>query len=188
MFVWDRFVRVFHWSTVLLVAAAFAVENRWLHEAAGSIVLPLVALRVLWGFIGPAHARFADFVAHPVAILAHLRALRAGHALRFLGHGPAGGAMAVMLLTLLPVVAGSGWIAASGRRFGGFRLSHLHAASAHLLLLLVGLHVAGVLASSVLHRENLVRAMLTGRRPAALPGDEPQDEGGAAARARLYPR
>ena len=187
VFVWDRFVRVFHWSTVALVATAFIFDNRWLHETAGLIVLPLVALRILWGFVGPAHARFADFLARPAAILAYLRAVHAGHAPRFLGHNPAGGAMVAVLLTLLPVVAGSGWMSETDRWFGVPWVSHLHAISAHLLQLLVGLHVAGVIVSSVLHRENLVRAMVTGRKPALL-ADQFQDEGGPAPRPRLYPR
>lgn len=171
VFVWDRCVRVLHWSMVALVGIAFTAGPSWLHAAAGLAVLPLVGLRVVWGFVGPAHARFSDFVAHPTVVLGHLRALCAGRARHFLGHGPAGGAMAVTLLVLLPVVAVSGCLSAEAGRHGAAWLVHLHTASAHLLLLLAGLHVAGVLASRLLQRESLVRAMLIFRNRVTLPGE-----------------
>ena len=128
----------------------------------------LVAARIVWGVIGSRHARFASFVSGPRAVLAYLRALRHGHAPRHLGHNPAGGAMIVALLALLVVVAGSGcvpWV------------DHLHHFSAHLLLVVIGLHLAGVVVSSWLHRENLVLAMLTGRKSA-----EPTDHRSTTAR------
>jgi len=186
-FVWDRFVRVFHWTTVALVATAFTVDDRWLHEAVGLAVLPLVATRIIWGFVGPAHARFSDFVVRPSGVLAYLRAARARHAPRYLGHNPAGGAMVVALLALLPIVALSGWMSQTDRWFGVPWVSDLHAVSANLLLLLAGLHIAGVIVSTLLHRENYIRAMFTGRKPARLPGEEAEDEQSAPAGPGLYP-
>ncbi len=188
VFVWDRFVRVFHWATAALVAVAFIIDNRAIHEAAGLTVLPLVGLRILWGFGGPAHARFNDFVRRPGAILGYLRALRGGDPPRYLGHNPAGGAMVVALLGLLLLTASTGWLSETDRFFGVAWVSGLHALVSHLLLLAIGLHVAGVLASSLLHRENLVRAMLTGRKPAQIPHPEPQPDRRAAAVTTLHPR
>ncbi len=186
--VWDGLVRLFHWGTAALVAVAFIVDNRAVHEAAGLAVLPLVALRIFWGFTGPAHARFADFVARPGTIIAYLRALRGGHPPRYLGHNPAGGAMVVGLLALLLITAGTGWMSETDRWFGVPWVSDLHATASHLLLIMIGLHVAGVLASSLLHRENLVRAMLTGRKPVSVPDAEPQHEHRPAARPSFRPR
>lgn len=173
--VWDRVVRVFHWSTVILVLIAYLTTDdaRWLHQAAGYVVLGLVALRVVWGCIGSHHARFRSFVPAPRGVLDYLTRLRQGRAPRYLGHNPAGGAMIVALLVLLVIVAGSGWLSETDAWFGVPWVDHLHHISAHLLLVLIGLHFAGVVASSWLHRENLVLAMITGRKPAGPAADAP---------------
>lgn len=169
--VWDPFVRVFHWGTVaLFFATFFSPDYKWLHEPLGYTVLGLVVARILWGLVGSRHARFTDFVHRPRTVMAYLRQLRTGDAPRYLGHNPAGGAMVALLLVMLVVVAGSGWMTETDRWFGVPWVDHLHHISAHLLLILVGVHVTGVVVSSVLHRENLVRAMVTGRKPAELPG------------------
>jgi cytochrome b len=168
--VWDMFVRLFHWGAVALFAAAFlSPDEKWLHEPLGYLLLVLVMARIIWGFIGTAHARFTGFVASPAAVLRYLRLLREGRAPRHLGHNPAGGAMIVLLLAMLVLVAGSGWMTETDRWFGVPWVDHLHHISAKVLLLLVGVHVAGVVVSSALHGENLVRAMITGRKPAAAP-------------------
>jgi cytochrome b len=166
--VWDRVVRVFHWATAGLVLAAFLSTDgpRWLHDFTGYAVLALVAVRVVWGVGGSYHARFSSFVPRPRAVLRYLTLLREGRAPRYLGHNPAGGAMIVLLLVLLAVVAGSGWLSETNAYFGVPWVDHLHHMSAHLLLVLIGLHLAGVLVSSWLHRENLVLAMITGRKTA----------------------
>jgi cytochrome b len=186
--VWDPFVRVFHWVTVACVAvAAITTEPRWLHEGAGYIVLPLVVARILWGFVGSRHARFTDFVTRPATIRAYLRDLRAGRARRYIGHNPAGGAMVVLLMTMLVLVAGSGALQETDMFFGVEWVSNVHAALANLMLWMVGAHIVGAIVSSVLHRENLVRAMFTGRKPAVLPSKH-EFETGAAAGPRLNPR
>jgi cytochrome b len=166
--VWDRFVRVFHWSLAILVLIEFLTtdDGRTLHHLAGYAVLGLIGARVVWGVIGSRHARFTSFVAGPRGVLDYLRALRLGKAPRHLGHNPAGGMMIVALLGLLVVVAGSGWLSETDAFFGVAWVDHLHHISAHLLLVLIGLHVCGVVVSSWLHRENLVVAMLTGRKSA----------------------
>lgn len=167
--VWDPFVRVFHWGTVALVATAFLTpDEKWLHEPIGYAVLALVAARIVWGLIGPPHARFADFVTGPRAVMNYLRSLAHGESPRYLGHNPAGGAMVVALLALLVVICGSGWLSETDAFFGVPWVSDLHSAATTVLLVLIGLHVLGVLASSLLHRENLLRAMITGRKPASV--------------------
>ena len=105
--VWDPFVRVFHWSLVGLFALAFATgdEIEWLHLAAGYAIAGLVVLRVAWGFVGPRHARFRDFVRPSREVLAYLRDAVRLRALRHLGHNPAGGAMVLALLLGASVLA-----------------------------------------------------------------------------------
>ncbi len=182
--VWDRFVRSFHWSIAGLVTVAFLTTDdfRWLHELAGYAVLALVLARLVWGIVGTRHALFVSFVAGPRAILRYLGLLRHGCPPRYLGHNPAGGAMIVALLLLLAVVAGSGWLSETNAYFGVPWVDHLHHVSAHLLLVLIGLHLTGVIVSSWLHEENLVLAMLTGRK-ALRPRERSkfEDESGAAA-------
>lgn len=180
--VWDRFVRLFHWSTASLVLIAFLTTDdaRWLHELAGYLVLVLIAARLAWGLIGTRHALFISFVAGPRAVLRYLVLLRAGRAPRYIGHNPAGGAMILALLLLLTIVAGSGWLSETDAYFGVPWVDHLHHYSAHLLLVFVGLHVAGAVVSSWLHRENLVLAMITGRKRSTM-GSEFQHEHPATA-------
>jgi cytochrome b len=165
--VWDPFVRSFHWGTVALVTVCFlSTDAKWLHEPVGYAVLALAILRVLWGLVGTRHARFSDFVASPRTVLDYLRGLWRGTPRHYVGHNPAGGVMVVLLLALLLLVGISGWMTETDRWFGVPWVDHLHHRSAHVLLLLVGVHLAGVLVSSRLHGENLLRAMLTGRKPA----------------------
>ena len=185
--VWDPFVRLSHWATVALFAAAFlGSDQKWLHEPAGYALLVLTSLRILWGFAGPRHARFVSFVVSPAAVLRYLRLLRQGRAPRYLGHNPAGGAMIVLLLADLSLAAVSGWMAETDRWFGVPWVDALHHITGNLLLPLAVLHVAGVIVSSWLHRENLVRAMITGGKPRQAPeyADLRADAGGREASER----
>ena len=96
--VWDRFVRVFHWSNaILVIVALYSTDRKWLHEDVGYIVAVLVALRIVWGLIGPGYARFSDFMAGPRTIGRYLRSAAAGRPRRYLGHNPLGGAMVIAL-------------------------------------------------------------------------------------------
>jgi cytochrome b len=101
--VWDPLVRIFHWSLVGLFAFAFVTGDEWdkAHETAGYIIAGLVAFRVVWGLIGPRHARFTDFVRGPGTIFTYLRDALAMKAPRHIGHNPAGGAMIVLMLLAL---------------------------------------------------------------------------------------
>jgi cytochrome b len=164
--VWDRFIRLFHWTAASLVLIAFLTTDdaRSLHEAAGYAVLVLIMARCVWGLYGTRYALFVSFIAGPHAVLRYLMLLRDGRAPRHIGHNPAGSVMIVALLILLAIVSGSGWLSETDAYFGVPWVDHLHHISAHLLLGLVGLHVAGVIVVSWLHRENLVLAMITGRK------------------------
>lgn len=101
--VWDPLVRIFHWSLVVVFAAAYLSEDDWLdlHVWSGYTVAGLVAFRLIWGFIGTRHARFSDFVFSPKIIFGYLKDMAALRAKRYIGHNPAGGAMVIALLVSL---------------------------------------------------------------------------------------
>ena len=179
--VWDIFVRVFHWSLVLTFTIAYLTEDDFmtLHGYAGYAVAGLVALRVVWGFIGTRHARFGDFAYGPGAVSAFLKETLYLRAKRYIGHNPAGARMIFMMLASLMRTSVSGMalygagegagplagLAASYGRHDGF-LEDVHEFFANLTLLMVFVHVAGVLVESLIHRENLAMAMVTGRKRA----------------------
>ena len=104
---WDPLLRVFHWSLVLAFTVAYASGEEWLalHVATGYAIGGLLVFRMVWGIVGPRHARFSDFVRAPTAIRAYLQDLVRLRAPRYLGHNPAGGAMVVALLLPAAVCA-----------------------------------------------------------------------------------
>lgn len=169
--VWDPLQRLAHWgiAAAFLTAWLSAEEVMALHEAAGLTIIALVGLRALWGLVGSSHARFSDFTPSVSGLLAFLRAMVRWRAQRHLGHNPAGGAMALTLWFCLLGTAALGLLTrypVPALRPYGHVLEDAHEVLANGTLVLVGLHLTGVLISSLLHRENLVRAMLTGRKRA----------------------
>ena len=166
--VWDPFVRLFHWSLVALFGCAFMTgdEVAWLHIGAGYAIGVLVILRIIWGFVGPRNARFAEFVRPPGEVAAFLRDSARLKARRYLGHNPAGGAMIVALLGLLSYVSVTGMLLTTDAFWGSHVIKAAHETGIYALVGLVLLHLAGVLLVSIEHGENLVRAMFTGRKRA----------------------
>ena len=166
--VWDRFVRVFHWGLVTLIAVCWltADEMNTVHEAAGYLVAALIAARLVWGLVGPRTARFADFVRSPRAVLDYLALLRVGREPRYLGHNPAGGAMILALIATVAATALTGWLQTTDMFWGSEVLEEIHELLATLILCLAGVHIAGVIVESLRHRENLVTAMIDGRKRA----------------------
>ena len=162
--VWDKLVRAFHWSLVglFVVAYATAEDADGLHRFAGYCIAALLALRVVWGFIGSRHARFTDFVRSPRAVLAYLKLAGTHRAPRYLGHNPAGGAMTLALMAMVGGICWTGHLMTTSTGWGSEALEGVHAALANGTLLLIGLHLLGNLFSSVLHREDLTRSMITG--------------------------
>lgn len=166
--VWDRFVRVFHWSLASLIGLAWLTSDgpKSLHETAGYVIAGLIAARLVWGFLGPRYARFADFVRAPSVVLAYLRDLAQGRERRYLGHNPAGGWMILALIVTVSATALTGWLQTTDRFWGSTLMQEVHETLATLILVLVAGHLGGVLVESLRHRENLVRAMITGRKRA----------------------
>jgi len=166
--VWDPLVRLFHWSLVISFAVAWISADEWddLHIWAGYVAAALVAFRVLWGLLGPRYARFTQFVRGPGAVAAYLRDTATGREARYLGHNPAGGAMIVLLIVSLAALCLTGWMYTLDLFWGEEWVEEIHEFLANFLLVLVGLHLAGVILASLTQQENLVRAMITGRKRA----------------------
>lgn len=164
--VWDLPVRLCHWLMAACFAGAYLTseldEWRWLHVTFGYTMAALVGLRIVWGLVGSRYARFSSFVRGPQAVLAYLRSLLSGRPQHFTGHNPAGAVAIVLMLGLALAVAGSGWLLYTER--AGEWMEEVHETLANLMLAVVLVHIGGVLVSSLLHRENLAKAMITGRK------------------------
>lgn len=175
--VWDPLVRIFHWSLVASFLLAYITEDDWmdLHVAAGYAVAMLIAFRLVWGLIGTRYARFTQFVKSPSTVIQYLKQMLTLRVPHYLGHNPAAAAMIVSLIICIILISltGLSLIAAEGEGplAGTFLanvnedwMEEIHEFMAEFTLLLVFLHVGGVIVSSLLEGENLVRAMLTGRK------------------------
>ena len=171
--VWDPLVRIGHWTLAASVLVAYATGEHagaW-HERIGYVALGAAALRVAWGFVGPVRARFTDFVTGPAALSAYVRALIAGREPRHVGHNPLGGAWIVLMLALVIATGATGWALTGYGHHEARALEDVHEALAGTLLAAAAVHVAGVVFESLRHGENLVRAMVTGRKRPPGPGD-----------------
>ena len=166
--IWDLFVRACHWLLALSVALAWFTREgggAW-HEWLGYAALLLVALRGVWGWTGPAPARFAHFVRSPSVTLRYAGQLLSRRESRYLGHNPLGGWMILLLLASVAAAGITGWLYTTDAYWGDAGMERLHYLCAIVLLVLVALHVAGVVVTSLLQRENLVASMIHGRKRA----------------------
>ena len=171
--VWDLPVRISHWTLVLGVVCAWLTRHgsgRW-HEWLGYAVLGVVLVRIVWGWIGTKHARFAQFVRPPAPTLAYARLVFAHREPRYLGHNPLGGWMIVVLIVVIIGVCATGWLYTTDAYWGVKWVEELHEGLTNFLLVLVALHIGGVILSSRQHRENLVAAMFSGRKRAPADND-----------------
>lgn len=162
--VWDLPVRLFHWSLALSFATAYVTSEseRWqlIHITSGYVLAALIAFRLIWGMVGSRYARFSEFVRGPGAVKGYLLGLLRLRPPHYTGHNPAGALAVLALLSLGLLTAASGW--ANFNEIGGKLLEELHEGAANIMLAVVGIHVAAVLLTSLLHRENLVASMLSG--------------------------
>lgn len=165
--VWDLPVRVFHWLLVVSVAGAWFSRGsetwRDVHTMFGYTVAFLVLFRVYWGFAGSYYARFASYDCRPLSVLGDLWSHFAGTILRTVGHSPAGAAAVLVLLALAATTVLCG-ILVSGTKLEGNVLGKVHALAAQGFVAFSLLHVASVVWVGIRRRENLVRAMITGRK------------------------
>lgn len=162
--VWDLPTRVFHGLLAASFIGAFATAEserlRDVHVVLGYTMMGLVAFRLVWGVIGTRYSRFGSFAFGPRSVLAYLKSLLTRSPQRYLGHNPAGSWAIYALLALTVLAGASGY--ATYNDIGGGWMEEVHEAAANALLGVVILHVIGVLVSSVIHRENLARAMVSG--------------------------
>jgi cytochrome b len=166
--VWDRFVRLFHWSLVTCMAGAWLLEgaSRTVHEALGYGTMALVAARIVWGFVGAGHARFASFVPGPRRLRDYVGAMLRGREPRHLGHNPAAAVMIVFLLGMVLAIGATGFLMTTDAFWGNETVEHLHGLLVDVVLVAVALHISAALYESWRHRENLIAAMVTGNKRA----------------------
>jgi len=166
--VWDMPTRVFHWLQALSFGAAyltaFSERMRNYHVALGYILLGLLVFRLLWGFVGTRYARFRSFLLNPKEVVVYLLAMIKGKPAHYLGHNPAGSVSVWLLLALGLFICVTGVMALQDD--ASDLVVDLHGLATNVMLGVILLHLIGVLMSSILHRENLVRSMLTGYKSA----------------------
>jgi cytochrome b len=162
--VWDPVVRLFHWALVGFFAFSFFTGDEWksAHMLSGYIIGGLVSIRVLWGLFGSEHARFVNFVRSPVTVLSFLADTARMRAKRYIGHNPAGAVMVIALLLMIAGIVTTGTMMTTDAFWGIEWVEDTHKKLVYSTLGLIALHIFGVLLASIEHRENLVRAMITG--------------------------
>lgn len=177
VYVWDLPTRLFHWLLVGSVATSLAAGefgHMDIHVISGHVVLALILFRIGWGLFGGRHARFADFVRGPVAVIAYARSLIAGKAVWHAGHNPMGGWSVMALLVILAVQAGTGLfanddiltegpLASTVSKSLSNTLTYVHELSSIALYTLIGLHLAAI-AFYALKGDDLIRAMIVGTK------------------------
>lgn len=175
--VWDPFVRLFHWSLVFFFFLAYITEDDWIniHSYAGYTVISLITFRMIWGLFGTRYARFSQFVTSFGNVKTYLKQIFSGNAKHYVGHNPAGGIMIIILLVCLFLTTFAGMSVFATEGHGPFAstfisqwsedvLEEIHEFFANLTVLMVIIHVSGVLVSSLLHKENLIKSMITGKK------------------------
>ena len=168
--VWDWPVRVFHWTLAASVIGAYVTgeseDFERLHHTLGWVAAGLIAFRVVWGVVGTRYARFSEFVRGPAQVWSYIKSLRSHAPQHFVGHNPVGAVAVILLMGLTALSVYTGWLALADN--AAEWLEEAHEIAANTLITLVLVHVIGVLWSSRTHGENLLKAMLTGRKTALI--------------------
>lgn len=166
LFVWDPLVRLIHWSLVLTILLNGAVtdDEGKLHEWVGYAALGLVALRLLWAFVGPEHARFSAFPPSLLGAIRHTRAVLRGDRVVHMSHNPLGALMAYNLWLTVIILGLTGYMMTTIQFFGVDWVEEAHELAFNWLILSIALHVAGVAFDSWHSGVNLLRAMVNGRK------------------------
>jgi len=162
--VWDRFVRVFHWTLVSCVLLnSFVLEDgEDLHQWVGYLASALVMTRIVWGFIGPRYARFSSFPPSMHDSVEQLTDLASGRRRIHLGHTPLGALMIYNLILSVAVICLSGYLMTTDMFWGVEWPEEVHEAAVTWVKISVVLHVAAVVVESIRTKVNLPRAMVTG--------------------------
>lgn len=176
--VWDPWVRIGHWTLVLCVAYALFAKRKFPgHDVAGYLIVAVVLWRWVWGFVGSRYARFSAFLYSPRETRDYLlAAVRLGKAKEYMTHNPMGALMVFCLLVMLPGVSVLGMMLIASQQLAGplagwvpvawdHTLETLHGFAAWSLAALVAVHLLGTAWATWWHRENYVKAMITGKKP-----------------------
>ncbi|MBL4911380.1 MAG: cytochrome b/b6 domain-containing protein [Alteromonadaceae bacterium] len=189
--VWDPLIRIFHWTLVISFFTAYFTEDDFqtIHTWAGYTIISLLLVRILWGFIGTKHAKFSDFIYSKQQIINFIKDTINLKAKRYIGHNPAGGAMIFLLLLslimtistglfLFAISEGQGPLAPLiANNWSDFEdtFEELHEFFANFTLFLIFVHVVGVVIESFIHKENLIRSMINGKKLAEQNKDHNND-------------
>lgn len=166
--VWDPVVRIFHWGVVAACVLNLFIleEGKMWHRYVGYAVVALLAARFVWGLVGSRYARFSSFVPRPGTLAPYLRDLAAGRERRQLGHNPLAAVMMIVLMLLLAITAGTGFMSTLDAFWGVKWVKELHELFANSILWLAAIHALAAIVESWRHRENLIWSMVTGRKRA----------------------
>lgn len=164
--VWDLPLRLWHWAVAASVLAAWFTPTVYdrLHRIVGYTVIGLLAFRLVWGFWGSRYSRFRMIGVRLRAAPYYLWNLRRGITGRYIGLNPAGTLMLVALLAALAVSAITGALSVTVTFFGVWWIEDTHAYASDAVIVLVVLHIVGVVLMGMLQRQNLIHAMITGRK------------------------
>lgn len=163
--VWDLPVRIFHWALVISVFTCILTaefdDYRFIHVDAGLLSGFLVLFRIIWGFVGGKYARFSSFKPNIVEAITYAKSLLALKPIHYVGHNPLGALIIYLLLFVILGTVSSGFVL--------FQLEiksfeEIHEGFGEFLQVLVGLHIAGVVVASLIHKEKLIKAMFTGKK------------------------
>ena len=181
--VWDLPLRLFHWLLVASIVASYItaklIDDRQWHFYVGYWTLGLLIFRILWGFLGPRHARFTNFVRSPSAIWLYFKGLLKKGSSPSIGHNPVGGLMVLVMLVLMTLQAVTGLFTTDAVIWAGpynpavsentaSLLSTVHYWNFNFILAAVGLHIAAIVFYAFYKNQNLVVPMLHGHKPAVL--------------------
>ncbi len=166
--IWDLPVRLIHWLLALCFFGAYFTaeidELKIVHFTLGYTLAALMIIRIIWGFLGTTHAKFRNFVRHPMAAIHYLRSMIRREHPTDVGHNPAGALAILALLFLGLIVSFTGW--STLHEIYGDWVEEVHEVLANIMLAIVVIHIVAVVGASFLHKENLVKAMITGKKTA----------------------
>lgn len=179
--VWDLPTRLFHWTLAVAVVVSYVTSGEdgtlfVVHTISGYVVALLLVFRLIWGFVGSAHSRFSDFVYSGRSVKDYARRLLQFDPPRFVGHNPLGGWMVILMLVVLVGTVVTGFLSGDDdggaglllpliAAPGGEGLKEVHEFFGNAIIVLAGIHVLAVFADWFMTRDNLVMAMITGRKP-----------------------
>lgn len=171
LYVWDRFIRLFHWSLVaLFVANAGVVDpDVNIHQWIGYAVVGLVMARMCWGFVGSSYARFASFPPDARASLNHLKEIATRHRVPHAGHSPLGALMIYNLIATVLAIGASGYLMTTDAFWGTVWPEELHEALVTWAEISVALHITAVVFESRRTKVNLALSMVTGYKELPIP-------------------